>query len=459
MKKTSAEEQIVEDFTSLSRSGQKAWLAAVNWSALNDYKSFPIHFFTQKELDAIVPLFAGNSVDATVIKAVAARAIRMQAIYDAGKKTAANSRRGISKMLSMVEEMRSKNASKKSPYDELVELRLVAASGDAEKIATVAEMEGLTQLQMEILGQLSDDQLKSILKGRVAGSAASMFAAWQSAQAKKASLPARRAERDFFIADLIDITFKDDMHSMSAPIYSLSTRKQKPGEDDFYWMSADGKRSVEIKSVSSGRATMRDKNLLIYAISQLVEGKKRGREDAHVKEVIFTLSDYFAAIDTPVAGSSYDAVVEGLGRLQGTQIKTNIKTGRGKYGHTAFFGLVDSAELIEDPRNKGAATVKLVLSDWLFGAVEEYKDETLTIPKEYFRLTKPLEMRLYELARKHCGKQNVMPWTWKTLHKASGSLSEMKEFKRMVAEIIAAGATPEYIFSLTPTGVAMRPKK
>ena len=457
MKKTSVEEQIFENFTSLSRRDQKSWLAAVNWSALDDYKSFPIHFFTQAELDSIVPLFADSLNDATVTKAVAARAKRMQAIYAAGNKKTASTRQGVHKMLAMVEEMRS--TSKKSPYDELADLRLVAVSGDAEKIASVAEMEGLSLLQMEILGQLSDDQLKSVLRGRMAGSPVAMFIAWQLAQAKKASLPARRTERDFFIADLIDITFKDDMHSMSAPIYSLSTRKQKPGEDDFYWMSADGKRSVEIKSVSSGRATMRDKNLLIYAISQLVEGEKRGREDARAKEVVFTLSDYFAAIDTPIAGSSYDAVVDGLGRLQGTQIKTNIKTGKGKYGHTAFFGLVDSAELIEDQRSKGNATVKLVLSDWLFGAVEEYKDETLTIPKEYFRLTKPLEMRLYELARKHCGKQDLMTWTWETLYKASGSMAEMKEFKRMVGEIVAASATPEYRLTLTPTGVAMRPKK
>ena len=473
---------ILDDFKVLKRTAQKAMLSTVNWAALDDYRSYPVHFFTNDEMDNLAGLFsAGHGGDkrrSEIAAAAAARALAMRKIYDEGKAKGkrqiageegeqqvtadgpVGTHRELNKMLSIVKRMTSKGTSKKSHYDELAELRAVAASGDAEKIASVAELEGLSALQMEILGQLSDDQLNSVLKGRVAGTVAAMFIAWQAAQAKKASLPARRSERDFFIADLLDITFRDDMHSMSAPFYSLSTRKQKPGEDDFFWVSVDGQRSVEIKSISSGRATMRDKNILIYAVSQLVEGKKRGREDAHNREVVFTLSDYFAALETPVAGSSYDAVVDGLGRLQGTQIKTNIKTGKGKYGHTSFFGLVDSAELIEDPRGgKWNATVKLVLSEWLFGAVEEYKAETLTIPKEYFRLTKPLEMRLYELARKHCGQQALINWTWEMLYKASGSAAEMKEFKRMIGEIIAAGVTPEYKFTITPTGIAVSQKK
>ncbi len=31
--------------------------------------------------------------------------------------------------------------------------------------------------------------------------------------------------------------------------------------------------------------------------------------------------------------------------------------------------------------------------------------EVLTLPPDYFRLRKPTERRIYEIARKHCGKQ------------------------------------------------------
>jgi len=43
------------------------------------------------------------------------------------------------------------------------------------------------------------------------------------------------------------------------------------------------------------------------------------------------------------------------------------------------------------------------LSDWLFRAIEAA--EVLPISREYFRLRSPLDRRIYEIARKHCGKQ------------------------------------------------------
>lgn len=47
--------------------------------------------------------------------------------------------------------------------------------------------------------------------------------------------------------------------------------------------------------------------------------------------------------------------------------------------------------------------VEVGLSRWLFNAVQVH--EVLTINSDYFRLRKPIERRLYELARKHCGDQ------------------------------------------------------
>ena len=48
--------------------------------------------------------------------------------------------------------------------------------------------------------------------------------------------------------------------------------------------------------------------------------------------------------------------------------------------------------------------MRINLSDWVFNAVGQH--EVLTLHRDYFRLRKPLERRMYELARKHCGKQD-----------------------------------------------------
>lgn len=52
-------------------------------------------------------------------------------------------------------------------------------------------------------------------------------------------------------------------------------------------------------------------------------------------------------------------------------------------------------------------SVQVVLSDWLYRAA--MAKSVLTLSRNYFRLRKPLERRIYELARKHCGR--LPGWT------------------------------------------------
>ena len=47
--------------------------------------------------------------------------------------------------------------------------------------------------------------------------------------------------------------------------------------------------------------------------------------------------------------------------------------------------------------------VTVTLSDWMYRSV--VSKSVLTLHRDYFRLRKPLERRVYEIARKHCGRQ------------------------------------------------------
>jgi plasmid replication initiation protein len=47
--------------------------------------------------------------------------------------------------------------------------------------------------------------------------------------------------------------------------------------------------------------------------------------------------------------------------------------------------------------------VEIRPSDWVFNAIRA--KEVLTLHRDYFRLRKPLERRMYELVRKHCEQQ------------------------------------------------------
>jgi hypothetical protein len=68
----------------------------------------------------------------------------------------------------------------------------------------------------------------------------------------------------------------------------------------------------------------------------------------------------------------------------------------------------------------------------------------LSLNRDYFRMRKPLERRIYELARKHCGRQDQWRVSVEVLHRKSGSASPRRVFRAMLREMIEADALPDY---------------
>jgi hypothetical protein len=104
--------------------------------------------------------------------------------------------------------------------------------------------------------------------------------------------------------------------------------------------------------------------------------------------------------------------------------------------------------------------IEIKLSDWLFEAA--MAQEVLTLSRRYFQLAKPLERRLYEIARKHVGQQSEFRIGLEKLQAKCGSQSTLKEFKRLLQTILADDVEhdhlPDYSFTLNGTMVEIRPK-
>ena len=261
-------------------------------------------------------------------------------------------------------------------------------------------------------------------------------------KAKRGLLPVHHPNRDFFLCDLFDYALKDDGVSMEAPIFTLATR---PDVSVWQWESKDKTRSITVTPSVLGRATQFDKDLLIYVVSQMTEALNRGRLDANSRTVRFRVYDYLVSTNKPTGGKEYQRLQDALERLRGTSIKTNIKTGgqRVKEG----FGIVDSWMIIEkSPDDDRMIAVEVGLSRWLFNAVQAH--EVLTINSDYFRLRKPIERRLYELARKHCGDQAHFAIGVELLQEKCGSKSALFEFRRALREIIGSDTLPDYRLEL-----------
>ena len=311
---------------------------------------------------------------------------------------------------------------------------------DSPEVRALRDQLDALQVQRGRLDEAIDDQMK-VIKAR------------QRASTRAATPPTnnwvqgglvkvRHPNRDFFLADLFDYALKDDGASMEAPIFTLAT---KPDLSIWEWSSKDGNKSVRVMPSVLGRATMHDKDILIYCCSQMVAGLDRGREDATNRTVRFTVYDYLVTTNRGVGGDDYRRLQESFDRLAGTRIKTDIRTGGQRV--TDNFGILDRVRIVEKSQDdERMIAVDVTLSEWLYNAIQAL--EVLTIHPDYFRLRKPLARRFYELARKHCGHQAQWKIGLELLQVKAGSKSTLKEFRRAVRAIEADNSLPEYRLAL-----------
>ena len=254
-------------------------------------------------------------------------------------------------------------------------------------------------------------------------------------------LPDRHPTVDLFVCDIFDAAPKADMASMEHPVFSLAT---KP--DLRIRRYEHGTRYVEITPSVKGLATVHDRDVLIYCISQIIAGINAGRTVS--RHVRLRAHELLVATNRATSGEGYEGLKAALERLGGTRISTNITTGGEEIFDT--FGIIDRATIRRQTREGRMQEVEITLSDWVFNAIRA--KEVLTLHRDYFRLRKPLERRMYELARKHCGQQENWAISLELLQKKCGSNSTPKEFRRLVGTIIkqdeAHGHFPDYAVTM-----------
>jgi len=246
-------------------------------------------------------------------------------------------------------------------------------------------------------------------------------------------LPDRHRQGDFFLCDIFDAIPKDDIASMEHPLFSLATRPDRRILD-----YAHNGVAITVTPSVKGLATIHDKDILIFCISQLMAALNAGRQVS--RTLYLKAHDLLVATNRETSGDAYRRLREAFERLAGTRITTNIVTGDQEV--TTGFGLIESWEIVRKTRGGRMVSVAVTLSDWLYRAV--LSKSVLTLSRDYFRLRKPLERRIYELARKHCGRQPEWVISVDTLLKKSGSASPRRVFRKMLRDMIAAGHLPDY---------------
>lgn len=251
-------------------------------------------------------------------------------------------------------------------------------------------------------------------------------------------IPDRNTQPDLFICDVADAILKDIIPSMEYPFYSLSKKPDR--EIRRYDIGSDW---VEIVPSIKGIATIYDKDILIYCISHLIAKKNAGEQIS--KRIRLIARDLLKFTNRGTAGKDYNALCEALDRLDGTRIRTNVRRDDEEIYNA--FGLIDSAAVARKFGLDGRLLwCEVVLSDWVFAAVD--KSEVLTLHRDYFRLRKPLERRIYEIARKHCGRQKKWTISIEKLLVKTGSQSSLKKFRQLLGDLFQNNHLPDYSVEL-----------
>ena len=400
---------IIDFFKALKRPAQKAFLSAVNWQALNDVGTFPIQFFTRDEIDDLAGMFseqpANTERKTEIARAAAARALAMKEIYEAGK-----------------------------PKSREVK----PAGSDIDGVTDVRKFRTRNQEILENIQKKAkiEDQHDTVPELETAESPEQL---------------------ELFNADLIiDYGLRDEVNGMSISMYALA---KKPERGIWRWDSQDGKRWIEISSqflaeqmdgavpkdgeLVHGRATVFDKDIIIYSISKINEAMERKLPVG--PKIRFTAYDFFKATRREASGRDYENMLATLRRLRSTNVESNIIAADGQT--TRISGIINDAEVKRGVRGE-LQYVELTLADWLYKAIKTHN--VLAINPDYFKLTRPLERVLYSIARKHVGNQGIWKISLEKLKDKCGAApnSPLRRFLFDIKQVIEADNLPDYRLSV-----------
>ena len=265
---------------------------------------------------------------------------------------------------------------------------------------------------------------------------------------RRSSDVAPKPQDSFFLVDLVSVDLKELVPHLEHPFFGLS---KKPEMDTRRYEDGKG-RYLQVDPGPDGLPTIFDQDFLIYATSALLAERRRPATNPHhtghrrvsaAGVVAFSVADFaeFSGRQQPgrkSGGALYRQIEQGLRRISGTRLETNLAAAGCR--RFDFFGMIDRASIIRReklrPDDDGVMLgCQIRLSEWMMAAVNS--NQILTLDRDYFRLRRPLDRRLYQIVRKHCGKQESWDIGLPKLHAKSGTRVTVKEFRYRIREFMA----------------------
>ena len=252
-----------------------------------------------------------------------------------------------------------------------------------------------------------------------------------------------REQLELFRAIPGELRPRDAQDLMAYPFFSLA-KSRRVAPIDFH----AGEIAIRVEATPDhGMATIWDADVLIWAASQIVEARDRGRRPSRLMAA--TPFEILSFAGRGVSARDYHRLKAALDRLQSTTVATSIRQADERRRHR--FSWINEWKERADAHGRPEG-LELILPDWFFSAVLD-DALVLSIDRAYFDLTGGLERWLYRLVRKHAGYQ-AQGWSFDFthLHAKSGSLSPLKHFAFDLRELVRRQPLPGYRMEIERAG-------
>ena len=243
------------------------------------------------------------------------------------------------------------------------------------------------------------------------------------------------------IAQNIDISnvviHKNYQFSLFASEFPLFSLKLDKKISEYKFTNKNG-TTITINSTKFGRATMQDADLWLYCITKMMQ--LIYEEKTLTRRIVFTGYDYLKKTGRNTAGPNYQQIIDSLQRLSSTRLETNKTIETWKVG--AGLGLIDSYGYIKDEKTGKTIRIEVVLPEWLY--TEVLSKKIVTINPKYLEL-KPLEKRLYQLAKIHCRNSQNTEFSLNYFAKKVGSFEVLRNFRIKIKKIQKTQPLPDFL--------------
>ena len=249
---------------------------------------------------------------------------------------------------------------------------------------------------------------------------------------------------NLFVPFVADLPLRDQRETMERPFFSLAKRKRL---QPIRYVSPDGGIYVDVfPNPEFGMATIWDADILIWAASTLNTMKRAGRNDLP-RTLSFQAYDLLKTIGRETGGREYRLLRDGLGRLQSTTIKTNIRP-QGRKKERQFSWIESWTDLVDEKTSQSQG-MSLTVSEWFYEGIL-MDGGLLAIDQAYFTITGGRERWLYRVARKHAGGSGPEGFaiSLPTLFEKSGAEGTYRRFKFELQAIVRRNNLPGFELAL-----------